>query len=226
MSPFKTQKFNQVKYILMDVEGTTSDIHFVKDVLFTYSARELRNFLSENKTNARVQELIKSLGKETTEAATVQLLNWITEDVKHPVLKEIQGMIWRKGYETGVYAAPLYEEVLPCWQTWQQAGFTLGIYSSGSIAAQKLFFKHTTSGDVTHFLRDHFDLEIGSKLEASSYLKIAGRLQLLPSQILFLSDRTEELRAAQTAGYCVAHIVRPGTPTSSEFETYQNFSTL
>lgn len=226
MSQFKTQKFNDAEYILIDVEGTTSDISFVKNVLFKYSAREMRNFLSDNKSNPRVRELISSMNMNSHEEAITQLLAWIRDDIKHPVLKELQGMIWRKGYEEKVYTAPLYEDVLPSWVAWHKAGFILGIFSSGSVAAQKLFFSYTSAGNVSQFLKDHFDLEIGSKIESASYLKIAERLKLTPNKILFLSDRPEELKAAQTAGLQVAHIVRPGTEPNEEFQPYTSFREL
>src|SRR5688572_26639630 len=120
----------------MDIEGTTSDISFVKEVLFPYSAREMRNFISTKRTNPTVRECLKQTGAADDDGAVEQLLTWIREDVKHPALKTLQGMIWEKGFKDDAFKAHLYPEVEGCWQNWRAQGLRLGIYSSGSVAAQ------------------------------------------------------------------------------------------
>jgi enolase-phosphatase E1 len=113
--------------------------------------------------------------------------------------------------------------VLPAWQKWRAAGLRLGIYSSGSVPAQKLLFGYTKHGDVTANLSAYFDLDIGSKRETASYQKIAVQLELPPTEILFLSDIEAELSAAQSAGLQVVHVVRPGTVPSEKFQTVSSF---
>lgn len=216
-------EFTGVKFILMDIEGTTTDIQFVKNVLFPYSAKELRNFISTHKNNPTVRECLTQADPQQDENAILQLLKWIAEDVKHPALKTLQGMIWKNGYESKAYQSPLYPDVLPAWQKWQTAGLRLGIYSSGSVPAQKLLFGFTEQGDVTKYLSAYFDLDVGSKRETASYQKIATQLELSPPEILFLSDIEAELSAAQSAGFQVAHVVRPGTTPSEKFQTVANF---
>jgi len=230
-SPFKNKEFSEVQFVLMDIEGTTTDIDFVKNVLFPYSAKELRNFISQNKNNPEVRACVTAVNAEDDEAALLQFLKWIAEDVKHPALKTLQGLIWRRGYQTQAYQAHLYEDVLPAWQAWktpENGGakkIRLGIYSSGSVAAQKLLFAHTTYGDVTSHLSAYFDLEVGSKRETASYQKILQQIDggITPDQVLFLSDIEAELQAAQSAGLSVAHIVRPGTVPSGKFKSYHSF---
>ena len=204
--------------LLFDIEGTTSDIKFVKDVMFPYSERELPGFLERNLNNAEVQTLMKSTSLE-------ELLGFIRDDVKHPTLKKLQGMIWQNAFENGDFQAPLYEDVLPAWNKWKEDGFLLGIYSSGSVTAQKMFFGHTTEGNLLDYLSHHFDLEMGGKKEATSYKSIADSLGLPPKEILFLSDVPEELEAAQSSEFQVAHVVRPGTEDSS-FPIIHSFAEL
>jgi enolase-phosphatase E1 len=224
---FNTTKFQNVQFVLMDIEGTTTDIHFVKEILFPYSAREMRNFISRNRTNPQVRECLKSIGGASDEECITQLLTWIQQDVKHPALKTLQGLIWQRGYEEKVYTSHIYQDVLPAWQKWL-AGTKrhLGIYSSGSVPAQKLLFKYTSQGDLLKYLDAHFDLAVGGKREKQSYSKIVDILKIPADKILFLSDITEELDAAQTAGLLVAHIVRPGTTESTKYKSYRSFSEI
>ena len=205
-------EFNQLKYVLLDIEGTVSDINFVKNVMFPYSAEKLPEFSKKN------PQLLEGI-------ALPQLLRWIEKDVKHPVLKKVQGMIWKEAFENGAFKAPLYDDVLPAWKAWSAMGLTLGIYSSGSVTAQKMFFAHSTEGNLLNYLKHHFDLDIGGKKERESYERIAEKLALNPKEILFLSDVKEELLAAKAAGFQVAHIIRPGTEPSEVPGAY-SFSEL
>lgn len=205
-------EFSQVKYVLLDIEGTVSDINFVKNVMFPYAAEKLPEFSEKN------PELLEGI-------ALPQLLRWIQKDVKHPVLKKIQGLIWKEAFENGVFKAPLYEDVLPAWKKWSELGLDLGIYSSGSVTAQKMFFSHTTEGNLLHYLKHHFDLDIGGKKERESYERIAEKLALGPKEILFLSDVKEELLAAKAAGFQTVHILRPGTE-ACELPAAHSFSEL
>jgi enolase-phosphatase E1 len=197
----------------MDIEGTIADIAFVKNVLFPYSARELRNFVSKNKTNPKVRQCLSDAALaepavQGDELVISRLLEWIEKDIKHPALKTLQGLIWRQGFEQNIFRAHLYPDVLPQWQIWQRQGLRLGIYSSGSIDAQNLFFEYSVEGDVRHFLEANFDLETGSKKDRTSYTMIAQKLQLSPSEILFLSDAPSELEAARAAGLQTALVAR------------------
>jgi enolase-phosphatase E1 len=217
--------YSGLRYVLLDIEGTISDIKFVKNVLFPYSAKEMRNFISQNKNNPRVRACLRDVGARNDEEAVVQLLDWIKADNKHPALKTLQGMIWKKGYTDGEFRSHLYDDVLPTWESWRQGGLRLGIYSSGSEEAQKLFFTYTASGDVLSQLDAHFDLTVGPKREKQSYSRIADVLKLPADEILFLSDVVEELDAAAAAGFKTALIVR-GESENLERANHQDYSSL
>ena len=216
----------------MDIEGTTTSIAFVKEVLFPYASAHLPAFIKENSTQEQVkQELasVKSTVLEergatlTDEEAIQQLLQWIKEDRKHTALKSLQGYLWKRGYEEGDYKGHIYEEVLPVLEKWYASGLQLGIYSSGSVEAQKLLFGYSEKGDLTPLLSAYFDTKIGHKREVSSYQNIQQALELPPRDILFLSDVEQELDAAKSAGFNTIQLVRPGTTPSTKHTTTQNF---
>lgn len=190
--------------ILTDIEGTTSSISFVKDVLFPYARRALPDFVSQHGQQAEVRRWLEVVREETgaaDDAAIVrQLQQWIDQDRKHTALKALQGLIWRAGYESRDFSAHVYAEVPGKLRQWHEQGIALAVYSSGSVAAQKLFFGHSDAGDLLPLFCAHFDTEIGHKREATSYTRIAQSLGQAPGDILFLSDVVEELDAAREAG--------------------------
>lgn len=208
------------KYVLMDIEGTTTPITFVHDVLFPYSSAHLAAYVRTHAADAAVRQSLEgtkatvaSESKQVIddEGAILQLLTWIKEDRKHAALKMLQGLIWRTGYEDGAYKALVYDDVPVQLRAWKAAGHTLGIYSSGSVEAQKLLFLHTQHGNLLPLLSHHFDTAVGGKREAQAYRTILASLGREPSDVVFLSDIVEELDAAKTAGLAVCQIVRPGT---------------
>jgi enolase-phosphatase E1 len=183
--------------ILLDVEGTTSSISFVYDVLFVHAKTHVGDFLAAHADDPLVRVAL----------AAVDLMN---RDIKDTALKALQGMIWRSGFESGGLVAHVFDDVPPALAQWADAGLDVRIYSSGSIEAQKLFFGHTAAGDLTPHLRGHYDTTTGPKREASSYAAIAADMDLEPRQILFVSDVGAELDAARQAGMATALAVRPG----------------
>jgi enolase-phosphatase E1 len=216
--------FKNIKLVLTDIEGTTSDIEFVKNVLFPYSAKKLPKFLNKHHLREDVRALLNELPEPDLDKKTKALLNFIKEDVKHPVLKTLQGYIWQEGYEQGEYKSHLYPDVKPKLEKWHSSGVVLGIYSSGSIEAQKLFFSHTISGNILPLFHYQFDLSIGGKKESLSYKKILQKTGFEGSSVLFLSDIEEELFAAKAAGLHVLQIVRPGTKISESMPSATSFS--
>jgi enolase-phosphatase E1 len=206
-----------IHYILLDIEGTTTDIRFVHQVLFPYSARRLKGFVAENHDKGEVRDALESVRQTVLKAegrtiagdeAVDVLLDWIAEDRKHTALKTLQGLIWRTGYEQGDYRSHLYGEVPGCLKQWQEHGIRLGIYSSGSVQAQKLLFRYTAYGDLTPFFSHYFDTRVGGKKEPASYRTIATELAFAPETLLFLSDVAEELDAAREAGFQTIQICR------------------
>lgn len=207
-------RFSDIAAVLTDIEGTTSSLAFVKEVLFPYARAELPRFLrarhQEPSVQAWLEQLAAETGERTLEAQIARLLAWIDEDRKHTVLKALQGMVWRQGYAEGRFRAHLYPDALARLRLWHAAGIPLYVFSSGSVEAQKLFFAHTEAGDLSDLFCGYFDTTIGAKTVPESYLAIARAIGLVPAQVLFLSDRIAELDAAKTAGMQTVRLVREG----------------
>ena len=221
--------------VLLDIEGTILPVTFVRDVLFPYSKQRMESFLRERSADHLVRQwaalcqeaiaLEQGLRPSYEDLAPL-LGRWITEDRKHPGLKALQGMIWEEGYQSGVFAPRLYEDVPPALHRWYRNGLRLALYSSGSEQAQRLLIEHTTAGNLSRLFSDFFDTTVGAKIETVSYGRIAGRLGLLPPAILFFSDVEPELDAAAAAGLRTVHVVRPGTKTGSGHPTCSTFTDL
>jgi enolase-phosphatase E1 len=201
--------------IVLDVEGTTTSIDFVHKELFPYSYEKMDDYLNDNKQNPeliKTLELVQSTALSENNLKIEQkdcgllLKKWIKEDRKHPALKKIQGFIWQKGYESGEVKGHVYEDVPKCFKEWFSLGYKIGIYSSGSVLAQKLLFKYSVYGDLTPYLSFHFDTSVGSKRETQSYYNILESLNI--SSAYFLSDIKEELAAAKLAGFKVFQVTR------------------
>ncbi|MEO1713403.1 MAG: acireductone synthase [Bacteroidota bacterium] len=224
-----------IRFILMDIEGTTTSIDFVHQTLFPYAAKHLPGYIQTHQNQPEIQlelEKVKQTVREEAgksiegEGVVQQLLQWIEEDRKHPALKAIQGYLWRDGYEQGEYQGHVYDDVVPAWNAWKEKGLALGIYSSGSVPAQKLLFGYSEQGDLTPYLSAYFDTGVGHKREVDSYRQIANQLILPADSILFLSDVKEELDAAKEAGYQVIWLERPGTTTSPAHPVVRSFTEI
>ena len=191
--------------ILTDIEGTTSSISFVKDVLFPYARHALPGFVAAHRDDPEVRRWLDVVATEhgsicNDDVIVETLQGWIDQDRKHTALKALQGMIWKAGYRDADFTAHIYPDAAPALRDWHDAGLPLYVYSSGSVPAQQLFFGHSDAGDLTPLVSDWFDTEIGGKREADSYRRIAERIGLDAAQIVFLSDVVEELDAAREAG--------------------------
>ncbi|HQX27373.1 MAG TPA: acireductone synthase [Alphaproteobacteria bacterium] len=193
-----------IRAIVTDIEGTTSSISFVKDVLFPYAWKEIPAFVRENeKQVAGLLDEVRSIEKNpklSTDEVITTLQRWIDEDQKITPLKALQGLIWQAGYAAGDFKGHIYDDALEGLQRWHAAGIKLYVYSSGSVPAQKLLFAHTPKGDLTPLFSGYFDTSTGPKLEAESYRKIARQINAPVNTILFLSDNPQEISAATEAG--------------------------
>ena len=203
-----------VAAVLTDIEGTTSSISFVKEVLFPYARRALPDFVAARRGDPAVLPWLRVVAQEIGAADTdgeaddatlvATLQRWIDEDRKHTALKALQGMIWETGFRERHFTAHLYPDAAQALRSWHAQGLPLHVYSSGSVPAQKLLFGHSDAGDLTPLFSGWFDTEVGGKREAGSYRAIAervgGRFGIPPEQLLFLSDVVEELDAARAAG--------------------------
>ena len=201
--------------IVCDIEGTTSSIAFVKEVLFPYATEHLPGFLKNNREDTHVQEQLNAVAMECRlnshdlDAITAQLLVWIESDIKATPLKTLQGLVWEHGYATGAYKAHVYDDAYEALKTWHDEGIALYIYSSGSVRAQQLFFEYSRFGDLRPLFSGYFDTTTGPKQETQSYVRIAKAIGLPGEHLLFLSDVEAELDAAHEARFDTIWVIRP-----------------
>jgi enolase-phosphatase E1 len=216
------------RLILLDIEGTVSPLAFVHDVLFPFARREVGDFLTRHQTSPEVLRALEQIardsgpgsnseGDRTNLESESERAAWVTRihalmdaDAKQTGLKWLQGLIWDEGYQSGELKSVLFSDAVESIRAWHRSGLRLHIYSSGSIAAQRLFFAYSDSGDWTGCLEGYHDTTTGPKRAVASYQAIVAGAGLPANEILFLSDITEELDAALEAGCQTAWVVRPG----------------
>ncbi|KAH8548189.1 2,3-diketo-5-methylthio-1-phosphopentane phosphatase [Umbelopsis sp. PMI_123] len=228
--------------VILDIEGTTTPITFVKDVMFPYVTTGLTKFLIENWGSSELNDQIELLRQQAEQdvkaginqavlipqetstnadqvrAAVERTIEWqMQEDRKIGALKSFQGYMWKEGFESGELRGQVYDDVVPAFDRWKEQGCKIYIYSSGSVPAQKLLFGYSEKGDLLHYFSGHFDTSIGLKVESTSYDAIAKAIQANPSDILFVSDNVKEIIAAEKAGFQVVLSDRPDiTPLTEQ----------
>ena len=239
-----------VQAILLDIEGTTTPIAFVLDVLFPYARRHLRRHLDRHATSPEYPRLFDALHDEWTSdrkagqavpswiddppgerlASVASYCDWLMErDRKSTPLKELQGKIWKEGFERGELVGQVFADVPAALGRWRARDLRIGIFSSGSILAQQVLFRYSSSGDLTRFLDWYFDTTVGAKTNRESYRSIATAMDLAPAAILFISDVAKELDAAREAGMETRLSMRPGNkplPHAQDHSVIQSFDEL
>lgn len=211
-----------IRVVLTDIEGTTSSISFVHEVLFPYASEHLDGFVRAHCEEPAVREQLQCVADQSGLAADdldgviATLQAWIAADRKETALKALQGMMWEEGYRQGHFQGHIYDDAADYLQRWHDRGLRLFVYSSGSVKAQKLIFGFTQRGDQTPYFSGYFDTRVGAKREAESYRRIQAELGVEPGSILFLSDVEAELDAAEAAGLQTALIVRDGELPSTD----------
>jgi enolase-phosphatase E1 len=220
-----------IRAVLTDIEGTTSSIHFVHQVLFPYSTRELPEFIRRHGAMAKVAPWLNAVANECGHAQadlvaiSQTLLRWIAEDRKHTALKALQGLIWADGYKSGAFKGHIYPEVAQCLRTWASSTL-LYVYSSGSIAAQKLLFEYSEAGDLSGLFQGYFDTTSGAKRDVVAYQNIARAIGVLPGEVRFLSDIEAELDAARSAGMRTTLLAREALPPQSAHPIARSFAEI
>lgn len=233
-----------IRAIVLDIEGTTCPVDFVTGSLFPYAREHLGSLLSQGDQQAVLGPLLQEVQKAWQQEADpnappftkpqdhlalLPYLHWlIDQDRKLAPLKELQGLTWRHGYDSGALTTPLFADVAPALRHWHQLGLRLAVYSSGSVAAQQLFYGHTGDGDLSGFFERWYDTRLGPKKEAHSYTLLAADLQLPTHAVLFISDASGELAAAQAAGLQICGSQRSGNPEtlSSDWPVVSSLETL
>jgi enolase-phosphatase E1 len=228
-----------IRVVLLDIEGTTTPMAFVYEVLFPYARARLASYLRAHITAEDLRDELATLRVEWQEEArkgeepppwaladvpaAARYLEWLMDrDRKSPSLKRIQGWIWQEGFSREELHGDLFPDVAPAFARWKQSGLDIAIYSSGSVLAQRLIFSNELPS-ITAF----FDTAVGPKRSVDSYTRIAKELGKAPAEILFVSDVPEELNAALDAGMQIVLAVRPGNtpvdgPTSvDEVSTFE-----
>jgi enolase-phosphatase E1 len=237
----------RVRAILLDIEGTTTPISFVYEVLFPFARDNVKDYLEKHFDNAELQHDLKLLISEhkadslqdpsapdwisRTRAEEIESLvayvHWLMDrDRKSTGLKSLQGRIWEQGYRDRILLAEVFADVPPALQRWHEAGMKLAIFSSGSVLAQKLLFAHTDKGDLTNFIDYYYDTTKGPKNRPESYRAIAAALGVEAPEALFISDVTSELKPAQEAGMRTLLCLRPGNHPQSDEDKYQAIHSL
>ena len=222
-----------ISHILLDIEGTTCPVSFVSDVLFPYATHNIKRFAEQHHNRQDIKNIFNQARDELSNDASLsaaeqtQWLNnkatdWqgicdyliylISIDRKSTALKDLQGKIWRQGYEEGEIKSHLYPEAGQCFQEWRLQRKALAVYSSGSIEAQKLLYQHTESGDLRPLFLHWFDTHTGPKKEAQSYSLICTSMNVAPESVLFISDSGAECDAARQAGLRTLFSLREGNP--------------
>lgn len=218
-----------IRAIVTDIEGTTSDIRFVHQVLFPYARERLAEFVRRHCHEDEVAAPLVALRDEIAqpEANIEQLIavlyRYMDEDRKSTALKALQGIIWRSGYHNGDFRGHLYPEVAEQLSTWQQQGVKLYVYSSGSVEAQKLLFGYSDAGDLQALFSGYFDTHVGAKREICSYQNIAQAIAIKPTELLFLSDIHQELDAARAAGWHTCQLIRDAADPQSQHRQVNRF---
>ncbi|MEX0916180.1 MAG: acireductone synthase [Wenzhouxiangellaceae bacterium] len=217
---------------LLDIEGTIADIAFVKQVLFPYARRALPDFIEAHADEPQVAAELSAtaqlagVAESDRDAIVTALIGWIDADRKATPLKTLQGMVWKSGYEQGDFTAHLYPDALAWLKQAHADGFPLYVYSSGSVAAQKLYFSFSDYGDILEWFDGFFDTTTGPKKDVGSYYAIAELVGRPAGEIAFFSDLEAELDAAAGAGMKTVQIVRAGTEAGSRHRRYPDFSDI
>ena len=222
------------QHLLLDIEGTTCPVSFVSNVLFPFAKKELSSFMKQNWSKSLHNKPIQAAKKEWLDDQSpgsnqikqqvlnseleeidglIQYLKYlISIDKKSTALKDLQGKIWEHGYNSGELKSQLFPETAECLHEWHEQGITLSVYSSGSIQAQKLLYKHSTAGDLEKLFSYWFDTHTGPKKSTESYTTIAKQLQSSPNKIWFVSDNGAECDSARSAGMHTLFSLRDGNP--------------
>lgn len=220
-----------IKAIITDIEGTTTSISFVFDVLFPYARKYLSEYVKAHAQQAEVKKILDEVVEiadieNDLELIIQQLIQWIDEDKKITPLKSLQGMIWKAGYESGDFKGHVYPDVEPALRQWHKQDIKLYVYSSGSVAAQKLIFGYSEAGDLTSLFSGYFDTRIGNKRESASYQNILQEINIDANEVLFLSDIEEELDAAKVECINTVQLLRDSNLTATNHYSVNDFSEI
>lgn len=218
--------------IVLDIEGTTTPLSFVRDVLFPYARSRIPAVLRTHPPDPQIAALLRGAAEISGAASlgaeeAVQLfLAWSDSDRKARPLKVLQGILWKQGYIDGSLRSPVYPDVVPALRAWRAQGIDLYVYSSGSVEAQQLLFRNSSEGDLTDYFRGYFDTTMGAKIDGNSYRSIRDAIGYPSGELLFLSDNAAEIAAARSATWRAVLVERDGPVPGREPPAIAQFSEL
>jgi len=222
-------------WIVLDIEGTVSPTAVVQESLFGYARAHIRDFVAAHQSAPEVGQALAAARVEAGLPPTAGiddvldvLVEWIDADRKATPLKNLQGLLWHDAFLSGELAGVFFPDAPVAIRDWAASGFPIGVFSSGSVQAQRDWFHHGSDGDLGSLISANFDTSsAGPKRDAASYGRISQALGAPGSEILFLSDVPAELDAAQQAGWSTVGVVRESEPWSTSwFGTHPTISTF
>ncbi|MBV7317227.1 acireductone synthase [Shewanella sp. NIFS-20-20] len=221
-----------IRAIIVDTAGTTTDLDFIHNILFPYSAKVLPEFIHQHQNDFLVDFCLSDVRdialepEADLERVIAILQQWVVEDRKATPLKTLQGMIWKQGYARGEFTGHIYPDFIAAIERYHQQKLRIYSFSSGSADAQSMLFGHSDGGDLNPLFNGHFDTRTGSKLDKQAYQNIINTISLTGKQILFVSDNIDELKAAASAGMKVCHMVRQAGMSTGQFNQISSFDEL
>jgi enolase-phosphatase E1 len=239
----------RIQTVVLDIEGTTTPVAFVYEVLFPFARRALPSYIRDHLDTPGLRETLSHLREEWVSdlargesppdwqdhdreqriSGVTAYLAWLMDrDRKSPALKTLQGQIWARGYDDGSLRGEVFADVPGALERWRATRIDVAIFSSGSVLAQQMLFRTTRHGDLTRHVDAFFDTSVGPKTAPESYQRIAAVLGRPPESLLFISDTPAELRAARAAGLTVLMAIRPPQiPSAGEqFDVITDFDGL
>ncbi|KAL4620430.1 hypothetical protein ACB092_06G153200 [Castanea dentata] len=229
-------------YVLLDIEGATTPASFFSDCLFpyacdnvgkhlaaTYDSEETQNDINLLRSQGQIdleQGVIGTVpmpldyvGKELVIASLVaNVAAMIMADRKVTSLKQLQGHIWRTGFQSNEFVAVVFDDVAEALARWHASGTKVYIYSSVIREAQQLLFANSNYGDLKKYLTN--------KKETRSYVEILKTVGIdRPADMLFVTYDFREAVAAAAAGLEVILSIRPGNgplPENHGFRTIES----
>lgn len=218
--------------IVVDIEGTTSATDAVHSGLYNYARPRLAPWIDDHRDDPEVAAAVAATIEEAdleaeapTEAVVAALLAWMDADVKATPLKTLQGQIWAAGFDAGELVPQFFDDVAPALRHWADQGLPVAVFSSGSVAVQRPWFRTGLAGSG-EIVSAFFDtVNAGPKRQPTSYRAIAtdlaARWGVDAGALVFLSDVPEELTAARDAGWQTVGVRRPGEPNAGvDFGTH------
>eukprot|EP00736_Rhodelphis_marinus_P004617 Rmarinus@m.10184 len=151
---------DNIKCIVLDIEGTTCPITFVSRILFPFASKHVGQFLKDTweteetmKDVEGLQVVHKEVLSESPPAldksspkslreSSVRFVQWlISKDKKVTPLKSLQGRIWKGGFASGELVAELFEDVEPELRKWKKKRFQALYLFKRECAGTKVAFR-------------------------------------------------------------------------------------